>query len=116
MRQCADCRSVNRPSTTFRARGATRGQGRTIKEHGAIGGTLSQSELDWAYAKRALGRGDDPEEVIRRIADYRAQDKYDPLYYARHTVMKAQQVAERESASAGLPQTERSPQAGRIPD
>ena len=29
---------------------------------------LSQSELDRAYAKRALARGDDPEEVIRRIA------------------------------------------------
>jgi hypothetical protein len=51
---------------------------------------LSQSEHDWAYAKRALARGDDPEEVIRRIADYRTGDKHDPLYYARHTVEKAQ--------------------------
>ena len=50
---------------------------------------LSQSEHDWAYAKRALMRGDDPEEVIRRIADYRANDKHDPVYYARHTVEKA---------------------------
>jgi RepB DNA-primase from phage plasmid len=50
----------------------------------------SQSEADWAYAKRALARGDDPEEVIRRIADYRAQDKADPNYYARHTVTKAE--------------------------
>ena len=50
---------------------------------------LSQSEHDWAYAKRALARGDDPEEVIRRIADYRANDKHDPAYYARHTVEKA---------------------------
>jgi hypothetical protein len=32
----------------------------------------SQSEHDWAYAKRALARGDDPEVVIQRIADYRA--------------------------------------------
>ena len=46
----------------------------------------SQSEHDWAYAKRALARGDDPEEVIRRITDYRATDKHDPAYYARHTV------------------------------
>jgi hypothetical protein len=45
---------------------------------------LSQSEHDWAYAKRALARGDDPEEVIRRITDYRATDKHDPAYYARH--------------------------------
>ena len=52
--------------------------------------TLTQSERDWAYAKRALGRGDDPEEIIRRIADYRADDKHDPEYYARHTVTKAQ--------------------------
>jgi hypothetical protein len=52
-------------------------------------GHRSQSEADWAYAKRALARGDDPEEIMRRIADYRAQDKTDPNYYARHTVTKA---------------------------
>jgi hypothetical protein len=50
----------------------------------------SQSEYDWAYAKRALARGDDPEVVIRRIADYRSEYKADPDYYARHTVTKAQ--------------------------
>ena len=49
----------------------------------------SQSEHDWSYAKRALSRGDDPEVVIQRIADYRSADKDDPDYYARHTVMKA---------------------------
>ena len=49
----------------------------------------SQSEHDWAYAKRALARGDDPEEVIRKIADFRADDKPDPQYYAVHTVTKA---------------------------
>jgi hypothetical protein len=49
----------------------------------------SQSERDWAYAKRALARGDAPEVVIQRIADYRSDDKDDPSYYARHTVMKA---------------------------
>lgn len=52
--------------------------------------TLTQSERDWAYAKRALARGDNPEEIIRRIADYRADEKHDPEYYARHTVAKAQ--------------------------
>lgn len=52
--------------------------------------TLTQSERDWAYAKRALARGDDPEEIIRRIADYRADAKHDAEYYARHTVEKAQ--------------------------
>jgi hypothetical protein len=51
----------------------------------------SQSEHDWAYAKRALARGDDPEVVIQRIADYRVEDKDDPTYYARHTVAKAKE-------------------------
>jgi hypothetical protein len=59
----------------------------------------SQSERDWAYAKRALARGDDPEEVVRRIADYRSGDKPDPEYYARHTVLKAQ--LEHEQANRG---------------
>ena len=52
--------------------------------------TLTQSERDWAYAKRALARGDDPEEIMRRIIQYRAGEKHDPEYYARHTVAKAQ--------------------------
>jgi hypothetical protein len=63
-------------------------------------GHKSQSENDWAFAKRALARGDDPEVVIQRIADYRA-DKDNPNYYARHTVMKAQ--AELQSKPFKLP-------------
>jgi hypothetical protein len=51
---------------------------------------LSQSEHDWAFAKRALGRGTDPEEVIRNIAQFREGDKHDALDYARRTVTKAQ--------------------------
>jgi len=58
---------------------------------------LSQSEFDWAYAKRALARGDDPEEVVRRIAQFRSSEKSNPLYYAQLTVNKAQQ----ELASRG---------------
>jgi type IV secretory pathway VirB2 component (pilin) len=65
-------------------------------------GRKSQSEHDWAYAKRALARGDDPEVVIQRIADYRAEDKHDPQYYARHTFMKAQ-VDLRRAGSPGEP-------------
>lgn len=61
---------------------------------------LSQSERDWAYAKRALARGDDPEEIIRRIADYRADDKHDPEYYARLTVEKAQKEVTRPLPSS----------------
>src|SRR6266478_7951378 len=54
------------------------------------GNSLSQSEHDWAFAKRALARGDEPEEVIRRIAEYRANDKSNPRDYATRTVAKAQ--------------------------
>ena len=59
---------------------------------------MSQSEHDWAYAKRALARGDDPDEIIRRIADFRSSDKSDPVYYARLTVTKAQAELQRESS------------------
>jgi RepB DNA-primase from phage plasmid len=52
--------------------------------------SLSQSEYDWAFAKRALARGEEPEEVIRQIAQHRASDKSDPKDYARRTVTKAQ--------------------------
>jgi RepB DNA-primase N-terminal domain len=51
---------------------------------------LSQSEHDWAFAKRALARGDDPEEVIRQISNYRSADKHDPVDYGRRTVINAQ--------------------------
>ena len=61
-------------------------------------GHRSQSEADWAYAKRALARGDNPEEVVRRIADYRADEKADPDYYARLTVRKAQSELASEKA------------------
>lgn len=66
------------------------------------GGHKSQSEHDWAYAKRALARGDDPEVVIQRISDFRAGDKADPSYYARRTVTKvqAQLTSERETLTS----------------
>ena len=64
------------------------------------GAVVSQSEHDWAYAKRALARGDDTEEIIRRIADFRAEDKPSPEYYARHTVRKAEADLQRKAAIA----------------
>ncbi len=64
-------------------------------------GHKSQSERDWAYAKRALARGDDPETVIQRIADFRSEDKADPGYCARHTVMKAQAELQHPAVSGG---------------
>ncbi|MHB8486473.1 MAG: hypothetical protein ACYDCM_12215 [Candidatus Acidiferrales bacterium] len=62
----------------------------TLRSARADGAPITQSERDWAYAKRALARGDNPEIVIQRIADFRADEKHDPEYYARHTVAKAQ--------------------------
>jgi hypothetical protein len=61
---------------------------------------LSQSEHDWAFAKRALARGEPLEEVIRRIAQYRAAYKSNPLYYARYTVEKVANLF-RQNSSTG---------------
>jgi hypothetical protein len=72
----------------------------------ASGTPLSQSEHDWAYAKRALNRGDDPEQIIRRIADFRAENKSSPDYYARHTVMKAQAELQHKVANVNDGSTE----------
>ena len=66
------------------------------------GAPITQSERDWAYAKRALTRGDNPDVVIQRIADYRANDKHDPEYYAHLTVRKAQtEIQKVKSGSEG---------------
>lgn len=62
----------------------------TLRSPRRDGAPITQSERDWAYAKRALARGDNPDVVIQRIADFRADEKHDPEYYARHTVAKAQ--------------------------
>src|ERR1700688_1515174 len=71
--------------------------------------TLSQSEHDWAYAKRALARGDEPDEIIRRIADFRSEDKPSPEYYARHTVMNAQAELQSKAASTEVAFAELTP-------
>jgi hypothetical protein len=52
-------------------------------------GALSQSERDWAYAKRALARGESPALVATAIASYRRYDKSNPQYYGELTVRKA---------------------------
>ncbi|MBS1852772.1 MAG: hypothetical protein JST79_17855 [Acidobacteria bacterium] len=63
----------------------------------------TQSERDWAYAIRHLRHGDNPDDVVREIAAFRATDRYDsqdnsklvssskpnPRYYAEHTVSRA---------------------------
>jgi hypothetical protein len=71
--------------------------------HRMPAGHRSQSEADWAYAKRALSRGDDPTEIVQRIADYRADDKADPFYYAELTVRKARtEISRVPTPSAGI--------------
>jgi len=71
----------------------------TLRSPRPDGAPITQSERDWAYAKRALARGDNPDVVIQRIADYRADEKHNPEYYARLTVTKAQ--AEIQKAKSG---------------
>jgi hypothetical protein len=51
-------------------------------------GQLSQSEHDWAYAKRALARGESENAIIANLAAHR-MDKHNPQYYAELTVRKA---------------------------
>jgi hypothetical protein len=82
----------NSPETARDLDHAQEGRRTVLAEH------KSQSEHDWAYAKRALARGDDLEVVIQRIADYRADDKTDPNYYARYTVTKAQAALDTKRA------------------
>jgi hypothetical protein len=68
---------------------------------------LSQSEHDWAYAKRSLARGVPAEEVIRQIATFRAHDKHNPEDYARRTVEKARaQLLEPKHLDNGGSQTQ----------
>ena len=62
-------------------------------------GHLSQSERDWAYAKRALARGDDPQKIIAAIAGYRGDQKSDPRAYATRTVRKAIQALDDDRES-----------------
>jgi hypothetical protein len=69
-------------------------------------GHISQSERDWAYARRALSRGESTESVVSAIVRYREGEKPDVEYYARHTVQKA-------AASLGPPRESRD---GSTPD
>jgi hypothetical protein len=70
---------------------------------------LTQSEHDWGFAKRALARGVDPEDVVQRIATFREGDKHDALDYARRTVTKAQ--AELRPDGSGQDSDDRTPES-----
>lgn len=52
-------------------------------------GIVSQSERDWAYARRALMRGDSPDKIRAAIAAFRTGQKHDVNQYAERTVRKA---------------------------
>ncbi|MEP7354259.1 MAG: DNA-primase RepB domain-containing protein [Acidobacteriota bacterium] len=67
---------------------------------------LSQSERDWAFAKRALARGEPPDLVTLAIAALRRDDKPDPYYYARLTVEKAARQLKTESPPQRMENTE----------
>jgi hypothetical protein len=66
---------------------------------------LSGADLPYRATKTniadSLTRGDDPDVIIQRIADYRVEDKADPNNYACHTVMKAQTELERKPGNHG---------------
>jgi RepB DNA-primase N-terminal domain len=64
----------------------------------------SQSERDWAYAKRALGRGEPERRVTEEIARYRVGQKHNPHDYAQRTVRKAVRQLEQAGREQGGPQ------------
>jgi hypothetical protein len=72
-----------------------------------IRGSITQSERDWAYAKRALRRGERPELVIAAIANYRRYDKHAPHYYAELTVRKAAEAVRSEKSEDRIQQLDR---------
>jgi hypothetical protein len=79
-------------------------------------GHKSQSEQDWAYAKRALARGDDPALIVQRIADFRSDDKHDPEDYARRTVEKAKMSLDPDVRKVPEQRVRSSTEIGGTPD
>jgi hypothetical protein len=75
---------------------------RTYPEQSAGAGdrAVTQSERDWAYAKRALSRGIPKEQVVEEIMRFRP-DKPNPRYYAEHTVAKAGESLALPNATGG---------------
>jgi hypothetical protein len=68
-----------------------------VTSHLQAGGCHSQSERDWAFANRALDRGEAPAVIKEKIATFR-HDKHNPFSYADRTVDKAQTVRNRSPA------------------
>ena len=73
--------------------------GRRIADHGVAKrppnvDEVTQSERDWAYARRALARGEPPDKVRAAIAAFRTGQKADVNQYAERTVRKAMESLE----------------------
>ena len=67
----------------------------------------NQAERDAAYARGALARGFPAEEVIRDIAEFRAQENVHAEEYARHTVAAAQAELLAQQSAEGATTTAR---------
>ena len=67
-------------------------------------GEVSQSERDWAYARRALARGESPDKVRAAISAFRTGQKADVNQYAERTVRKAMALLESERAVGSGPE------------
>ena len=85
--------------------------GRRIADHGAMRephglGVVSQSERDWAYARRALARGESPEKVRAAISAFRNGQKADVNQYAERTVRKAMASLESDRSGESGPEIE----------
>jgi hypothetical protein len=65
---------------------------------------VTQSERDWAYARRALARGESPDKVRAAISVFRAGQKADVNQYAERTVRKAMESLESDRAVGSGPE------------
>ena len=79
-----------------------------ITDHGPArpprGPESSQSERDWAYARRALARGESSDKVRAAIAAFRSGQKADVSQYAERTVRKAMESLESDRAVRSGPE------------
>ena len=85
-------RDVYSPERFPKFEGEERGSrsARVLQESGpGTTGAISQSERDWAYARRALARGEAQETVASAIAEFRRDEKVNVIDYADRTVRKA---------------------------
>jgi hypothetical protein len=83
--------------------------GRRVSEHGVTrqprsAGEVTQSERDWAYARRALARGESPDKVRVAISAFRTGQKADVNQYAERTVRKAMESLESERVVGSGPE------------